>query len=107
MTFPSFRNGDVVRVVRRTRRGTEDNVVRITSEPEHQDAPCGSGWGFTYGPADHPDTIHDWYGWGFAIIRDTPGKFGIQSIEVIGHEDPKPPPKRLSLVRHPGYDLVH
>ena len=107
---------DVVRVARRMKSGYDFFTCRLTGvasgfEPVRERVLLGfeeskqgkPGIWFSYEPCSRVDSVHCIAGAGF--LADTPGIWGVQSVEVIGTE--LPPPRPFSP--QPGdrhYDLM-
>jgi len=74
--------------------GTEVYDVTVTWVERREE-----GWYFGYIP---DDLAHGQ--WGCEMLRDEPGQWGLQSVEVLGVTVPVIPPPPPCLKGHPSYD---
>jgi len=100
---PPMKVNDVIRITTRMRDGTETATAWVTHVERMKN---DDGWAFNYQPCDkHPDSVR--CVWGCSFMLDEPGEWGVQAVEVIGHQE------RLEwhagtirLAGNPGYDLM-
>jgi hypothetical protein len=73
--------------------------------------PAKNSVNLTYVPCKLPDSVQCGFGCTFFTPQENPahavGKWGWQSIEVVGTEKPQPRFDPPCLFRNPGYDLVN
>lgn len=101
---PICKHGDVVLLHTRMKKGEETRAARITHVVR-----LGDCWRIAYEPAYRYGSEHGVLtsGTGTDVLRDQPGQWGLQRLEVVGHEADWPRPTQGWMKGHPGYDLMH